>query len=428
MKKNQNIIGIVGLGYVGLPLAIEFKRYFRVIGYDSDSKRVNDLKNNKDLTKQFNKTHFIKYSKNILFTNDDTELRNCNFYIIAVPTPVNKKNIPNLSILKKASVIVAKYLKKNDCVIYESTVYPGCTNNFCVPILEKISGLKLNNSFFCGYSPERINPGDRNRTISKIVKITSGSNKKSSILIDNLYKKIIKAGTYKVSSIKVAEAAKVIENVQRDLNIALVNELSLIFNKLQIDTTEVLKAASTKWNFHSYKPGFVGGHCIGVDPYYLTEAAKKANYTANVILAGRKINNQMSKKSIEILLHYIRNKNKKKNLIIKKMKVLILGFSFKENCPDIRNTKIIDLYNHGKKQFQKIDIYDPIVSKSDVSKYYKLSLTKPKKNYYDIIILAVPHEFFIKKKIKWIRSFGKKNVIFFDIKSQFRKNQSNLRL
>ena len=338
--KNINL-GIIGIGYVGLPLALEFAKKRKVIGFDINFNRVKDLKSGIDKNFEFNKKE-IKKAKNLSFTNNIADLKKTNCFIITVPTPINKHKEPDLKPLSKATKIIGNILKNGNLIIYESTVYPGCIEEFCVPILEKVSNLKFNRCFFCGYSPERINPGDKKHTVSNIKKITSGSTPQISKLIDDLYNEIITVGTHKVSSIKVAEAAKIIENTQRDLNIALINELSIIFNKLNIDTQEVLEAAGSKWNFLPFKPGLVGGHCIGVDPYYLTHKAKNIGYDAKVILAGREINDKMG---FYVASKFIKEMNKK-NIKIKKAKILIMGLSFKENCADLRNS--------GKKGYRKI--------------------------------------------------------------------------
>ena len=413
-------ISIIGLGYIGLPLAIEFSKYFNVIGFDIDKKRVRELNEGIDRTKE---TVIKKnFSNNIYFTNNIKKLQNSNVFIITVPTPVMRNNKPDLSYLKKASEVVARNLKSSSIVIYESTVYPGCTEEYCCPILERLSGLRLNKDFYLGYSPERINPGDNKHKLKNIVKIVSGSNAHSLNLIKKLYSKIIKAGLHVAESIKIAEAAKVIENIQRDINIAFINECSLIFKKLNINSSKVLKAAETKWNFIPFKPGLVGGHCIGVDPYYLTYKAKKLKYNPKVILAGRKINNTMSfyiaKQVVEAL--------KKTDENLKKKKVLILGLSFKENCIDIRNSKVFDIINYLQRKKIKIDVYDPIIDRSNITKEHKINLLSrlEKKNYYDIIILAVPHLAFLSMGIKKIKKFGNKNLKIFDLKSVFSSTET----
>jgi len=340
-------IAIIGLGYVGVPLAVEFGKKYQTIGYDTNLDRINELSNGLDSTGEVTKRN-IQSSIKLSLTSDLEGIAKCNYFIISVPTPINKNNKPDLSILLNATSSVGSVLKKGDIVIYESTVYPGCTEEDCVPVLEKKSGLKYNEDFFCGYSPERINPGDKKRTLTKIVKITSGSNPSVAIKVDNLYKSIVTAGTYKTDSIKIAEAAKVIENCQRDINIAFVNELSIIFDKMNIDTKDVLDAASSKWNFLPFMPGLVGGHCIGVDPYYLIHKAKQMGYHSSIMNAGRKLNDSLSKYiSDNIIKYYLDNK-----IDLSKVNVLILGITFKENCPDTRNSKVVDVYNNLKKKNQ----------------------------------------------------------------------------
>ncbi len=364
-------LAIIGLGYVGLPLCLEFGKNRKVIGFDLNKKRIENLKKNIDDNKEFNKLS-IRYSKKTLFTSRVEDLNEANCFIIAVPTPVTKNLKPDLSYLVSASKIVGRLLKKNDIVIYESTVFPGCTEEYCVPVLEKFSKLKFKEDFHCGYSPERINPGDKIHTISKIKKIVSASNKKTLNIINNLYLEIIKAGTHLASSIKIAESAKVIENIQRDINIALMNELSIVFQKLKIPTLEVIKAASSKWNFLKFEPGLVGGHCINVDPYYMAYIAKKNHINTKIILAGRSTNDNISILIVKTLL----KKMNEKKINIKKSKVLILGFSFKENVSDHRNTQVIKIYNELKKKISKIDIYDPHCSIKEVKKKNKINLEK----------------------------------------------------
>jgi UDP-N-acetyl-D-glucosamine/UDP-N-acetyl-D-galactosamine dehydrogenase len=423
MKKKYKI-GVVGLGYVGLPLAYEFSKKFVTFGFDKSIKRLKQIVKNVDVNNQLSVKE-LKYNK-IKLSNKISELSDVNFYIITVPTPINSFNKPDLKFVKSATNLVAKNLKKGDIVVYESTVYPGLTNEVCVPLLENLSKLKINRDFYCGYSPERINPGDDSKSLTKINKIISASNSKSLKEIYYVYKKIIKANVVKTSSIEVAEAAKVIENTQRDLNIGLINELSQIFSKLNIDTEEVLKAASTKWNFNFFKPGLVGGHCIGVDPYYLTYKSKLVGHDPKIILAGRSVNDDMSKYvSKKILFNLKKLKKTTKN-------ILILGCTFKENCPDIRNSKVFDLYNHLKKNNKnnKIDIYDPEADKNEVLLHYNIKLLdKIKKNYYDIIVLAVPHNEFNKKIFKNPKkNFGNKKSYLFDLKFFYKKELSDFRL
>ena len=394
MKDNKKIC-VVGLGYVGLPLAVEFGKYYETLGYDIDESRIKELKDYEDRTMEVSSEE-IQQSTSLKLTSKKETLSKYNVYIITVPTPINKNKEPDLSFIKDSTSTVGSFLSVGDIVIYESTVFPGLTEEICVPILEEVSGLKFNLDFFCGYSPERINPGDKNHKLSSIVKLTSGSNPQTAELVDNLYKKIIKAGTYKAESIKVAEAAKVIENTQRDLNIALINELSQIFNRLDIDTEAVLKAAETKWNFMPFRPGLVGGHCIGVDPYYLTFKAEELDFKPEVILAGRGINDSMSNyvslKAIEML--------KENEIDPSKSQILIMGLSFKENCPDIRNTKISDLVNQLQGKVSQIDIFDPCVDKNLAKKELDIELIEyPQEASYDLLILAVPHKEFIEMGI-----------------------------
>ena len=422
--KNKYRIAVFGLGYVGLPLAHEFSKKFITYGFDNSIKRINQIKNNLDINDQLSK-YDLKKSK-VILTTKKNQLSSVNFFIVTVPTPINNKKKPDLKYIRKATKDIASILKKGDIVVFESTVYPGLTREICIPILEKISGLKLNLDFYCGYSPERINPGDKGKTLTKINKIVSGSNTFALNVIYSVYKKIIKAKVFKTSSIEIAEAAKVIENTQRDLNIGLVNELSQIFNKLNISTEEVLKAASTKWNFNYFKPGLVVGHCIGVDPYYLTYKSKLLGHQPKIILAGREVNDNMSKyvaKKVKIKLNNINNKIKK---------ILILGCTFKENCPDIRNSKIFDLYNFLTRQSKnnKISVFDPIADHKEVYLHYNLNLIKKiKKNFYDIIILAVPHDEFKKKNFKNLKKYyGKKESYLFDLKFFYNKKLSDFRL
>ena len=427
--QNKYKIGIIGLGYVGLPLAVEFSKKYNVIGFDIKENRIKNLNSFFDETLEISSKELeLVLSKNsvrngLYLTTELKYLESCNIYIITVPTPIDKFNNPDLNPLFTASKMIGKILKKNDIIIYESTVYPGVTEDECAPILEKTSNLKCNTDFYIGYSPERINPGDKLHTLTKILKITSGSNKKSSIIIDNLYKSIIKAGTFMASSIKVAEAAKVIENTQRDINIAFVNELSKIFRLLNIDTTEVLEAASTKWNFLNFKPGLVGGHCIGVDPYYLSQKAQELGYHPEIILAGRRINDSMGKYiSSEVIKLMI-----KKEIKVKNSKILILGFTFKENCPDVRNTKIIDIYNELKNYGTDISIFDPLANQFEVQKEYNLILSNSgvlkNLNKFSCVIIAVAHDSF--KKIKFKKS---ETTVIFDVKSYLDKNLIDSRL
>ena len=418
-------IGIIGLGYVGLPLALEFGKTRPVIGFDKDQNRIDELANNIDKTLECSQQEFLE-AKFSIFTSCVDDLINCEIFIITVPTPINSVNQPDLLLLKEASKYVGKHLKKGDIVIYESTVYPGATEEVCVPILEKNSELRFNEDFFCGYSPERINPGDKDHRLTSIVKLTSGSTPHIAEEIDKLYKEIIIAGTYLTSSIKVAEAAKVIENTQRDVNIALMNELSMIFKRFEIDTLEVLKAAETKWNFLPFKPGLVGGHCIGVDPYYLTYKAEQMGHKPEIILAGRKLNDGMGKYvSNELVKLMLDN-----DISLAKSNVLVLGFSFKENCPDIRNTKVIEvvrtLLSHGV----SVDVYDPWIDVCEAKEKYDIDCLKelPKSGQYNGIILAVAHNEFLKMGSTSLKALGSNNVVIYDVKGILEINQSNGRL
>ena len=420
IKKIKDIkLAVIGLGYVGLPLALEFAKKKKVIGFDINKKRIKELNSGFDQNLEFNKKE-LKNSKKIKFTYNEKNLKFANCYIISVPTPVDEFKKPDLRPLFKACKMIGGIIKKGDLIIYESTVYPGCTEEQCVPILEKFSGLKFNKEFFCGYSPERINPGDKVHTISKVKKITSGSTPEITDLVDNLYKEIITVGTHKASSIKVAEAAKIIENTQRDINIAFINELYMLFNKLNIDTKAVLDAAESKWNFLPFKPGLVGGHCIGVDPYYLTYKAESSNYKPKIILAGRKINDNMGNYVAMELI----NKMKQKKIKIKGSKILIMGLTFKENCKDIRNSGVQSVIHKLKKNECALDLYDPWADKSEIKKIYNASLiTKLRQNNYDSILIAVAHEKFKTMGMKFISSLCKKNYIIFDLKYLFSKEK-----
>lgn len=422
--KRKAEIAIIGLGYVGLPLAVEFGKKYRTCGFDINEERVSKLKKGIDETLEVTSKE-ITNSKNLSFTFKLEDINNANIFIITVPTPIDELKRPDLKPLKNASNFVGCALKQGDIVIYESTVYPGATEEECVPILEEKSGLVLNKDFYVGYSPERINPGDKNRRVTDIVKVTSGSDKYSAKLIDELYQSIIPAGTFLASSIKVAEAAKVIENTQRDVNIALINELSIIFNKLNIDTYDVLEAARTKWNFLEFHPGLVGGHCIGVDPYYLTHKAEKIGYKPEIILAGRKLNDSMGL--------YISNEltklMSKRKIPINNSSILVMGFSFKENCPDHRNTKVIDTINSLKEFGANVYCYDPWVDKDSVYKEYKIELIDvPKNKTYDSILLAVSHTCFEEDGVEKIRAYGKDKHVFYDLKSVFSSKDTDGRL
>ena len=419
-------ISIIGLGYVGLPLALAFSKKSKVIGFDINKKRITDLSLGIDVFKDQKKKEIVK-KKNLIITNKLKDISGSDYFIVTVPTPVDKKNNPDLKSLINSSKIVGESIKKGSIIVYESTVYPSCTEKVCVPVLEKYSGLKFNKDFFCGYSPERINVGDDKHKLENITKVVSGSNDKTTKKVYHLYKKIIKAKIFKASSIKVAEAAKVIENTQRDLNIAFLNELSIIFDKLDINTSDVLEAASTKWNFIKFKPGLVGGHCIGVDPFYLAHVAKKTGYLPKVILAGREINEKMSRFVFNKTLRLM----KKKKLNINKSKILILGYSFKENCSDPRNSKVQDIVKYFLNKKITIKIYDPVVYKEFLEKKYKdLFINKISnfKNYFDGIILAVPHKIFLNNYRNVYKKILKKNHIIFDVKSVLKKGFSTTTL
>ena len=421
----ENIkIGVIGLGYVGLPVSVLFSNSYQVIGFDINKKRVESLNKFVDSTLEISKVKLKNALKsNLTITDNSGDLKSCNFYVITVPTPILKNKTPDLAPLKNASRIVGSQLKKGDIVVYESTVYPGCTEEICVPILEKESSLKFNKEFFCGYSPERINPGDKEHTIDKIVKVTYGSTEKSTAVIDKVYASVIGAGTCKVSSIRVAEAAKVIENSQRDINIAFVNELAMIFNKLKIDTTEVLNAASTKWNFLQFKPGLVGGHCIGVDPYYLASRAIEEGFNPEIILAGRKVNDGMGIYIAEKILTKLTQLGKN----LSDSSALVLGVTFKENCPDFRNTKVVDMVKVLIKDSVRVDIYDPWVNPDLFKKEYKLDVyNKLPNKKYDSIILAVPHQSF--SGLDMEKYSIDSETIIYDIKSFYDKKKTTERL
>ena len=417
---------IVGLGYVGLPLAVEFGKKRKTLGFDINQKRIEQLNKNIDCTLENSKEDLCA-STMLRFSSSCVDLKDCNCYIITVPTPIDEYNQPDLEPLKKACNFIGKYLEKGNLIIFESTVFPGCTEEVCVPILEEKSSLKFNEEFFCGYSPERINPGDKHHKLKDIKKVTSGSNKITADLVDQLYKQIIPAGTHKAESIKVAEAAKIIENTQRDINIALMNELSMLFNRMGIDTESVLKAAETKWNFNSYTPGLVGGHCISVDPYYLTYKARQIGFKTEMIIAGRKINDSVPQYIASQLLKKLKEKNISLN-----SKILIMGVTFKENCPDIRNSKVrnlIDSINSLEESSFEISIYDPWLSKSDFDYFRDTEIiVNPKINYYDILIIAVKHKEFKNMGAEKLKSLVKKNSIIYDLKYVLKSEESDLRL
>lgn len=413
-------IGIIGLGYVGLPLAVEFGKVLDVVGFDINKERIEELKKGFDRTKEVEEAD-LKSSKKLSYSSNLEDLKSVNYFIVTVPTPVDEYKKPDLTPLISASKTVGNVLKKGDIVIYESTVYPGCTEEDCVPVLEKVSGLKFNVDFFCGYSPERINPGDKQHRVTTIKKVTSGSTPEVADKVDSLYKKIVTAGTHKASSIKVAEAAKVIENAQRDINIAFVNELALIFDRMNIDTQQVLEAAGTKWNFLPFKPGLVGGHCIGVDPYYLTHKAESVGYRAEVIIAGRRINDNMGAHIASRVIKLMAQHEQP----IHKGNILVLGITFKENCPDIRNSKVVDVIQELQSYGTNVEIYDPQADAAEVKHEYGLSLINKLDKKYNAIVLAVSHDEF--KSLDWNKIKGEKTVVY-DVKGYLDKSLVTARL
>ena len=405
-------IGIIGLGYVGLPLAVEFGKKYRVLGLDINDERVRELKSGYDGTLEVNKEELAE-AEFLKYTTSSSDLAECNVYIVTVPTPINQHKQPDLTPLLKASEAIGSVLKANDIVIYESTVYPGATEEECVPILELQSGLTFNKDFYAGYSPERINPGDKEHRVTNILKVTSGSTPEVAEFVDNLYKSIIPAGTHKANSIRVAEAAKVIENTQRDVNIALINELALLFNRMDIDTEQVLQAAGTKWNFLPFRPGLVGGHCIGVDPYYLTHKAQSIGYTPQIILSGRRINDGMGKYVVSQVVKLML----KKRIHVQQAKILMMGLTFKEDCPDLRNTRVIDMIKEFQDYEADVDVYDPWVDKQEAKHEYDISpIETPQVGQYDAIVIAVAHQQFKQMSTKQIKALTKENAVVFDIK------------
>ena len=421
---SQLKIAVIGLGYVGLPLAVEFAKHVATVGYDINLERIQALRQGIDHTLELSVDE-LKAAKDLSFSCDEDALRNCNFYIVTVPTPIDDFKQPDLTPLIKASEAIARVIKKGDTVVYESTVYPGATEEVCVPVLEQLSGLSFNQDFFVGYSPERINPGDKQRRVTNILKITSGSNADAADYIDRVYNLIIEAGTFKASSIKVAEAAKVIENTQRDVNIALINELALIFNKIGVDTEEVLKAAGTKWNFLAYRPGLVGGHCIGVDPYYLTHKAQSIGLHPEIILAARRLNDRMG----EYVATQLIKAMVKKRIQVVGSKILIMGLSFKENCPDIRNTKIVDMVKSLKEYDLDLDIYDPWVDPQEVEREYGLRpIDVLQAGQYDAIVLALAHDQFKQMTANEFKNLGKSKHVLYDLKYVLDQKQSDIRL
>ncbi|TCM64362.1 UDP-N-acetyl-D-galactosamine dehydrogenase [Acinetobacter calcoaceticus] len=425
LQLNQLKIAIIGLGYVGLPLAVAFGQKVTTVGFDINIQRIQELKSGQDHTLEVSPQE-LKDVERLSFDHEYESLAQCNFFIVTVPTPIDDFKQPDLTPLIKASETIAQILKKGDVVVYESTVYPGATEEVCIPVLEQYSGLKYNEDFFVGYSPERINPGDKQRHVTNILKITSGSTPEVAAFVDQVYKLIIQAGTYQAPSIKVAEAAKVIENTQRDVNIALINEFSLIFNKIGIDTEDVLKAAGTKWNFLPFRPGLVGGHCIGVDPYYLTHKAQSIGLHPEIILAARRLNDRMG----EYIATQLIKEMLKKRIQVVGSKILVMGLSFKENCPDIRNTKIIDMVNALKEYDLDLDIYDPWVDPLEVEREYGL---RPIHNIdiqvkYDAIILALAHDQFKQMTVNEFKQLGKEKHVLYDLKYVLDQSQSDIRL
>ncbi len=417
-------ICIIGLGYVGLPLAVEFGKQFPTIGFDINSRRIAELRSGVDHTLEV-EPELLAEAKQLSFTDQLEEVRSCNVYIVTVPTPIDEFKTPDLRPLQSASRTIGAVLQRNDVVIYESTVYPGATEEVCVPILEQVSGLKLNQDFFIGYSPERINPGDKEHRVTNILKVTSGSTPESAEYIDSLYRSVIKAGTHKASSVKVAEAAKVIENTQRDVNIALINELAVIFERLGIDTLEVLQAAGTKWNFLPFRPGLVGGHCIGVDPYYLTHKAQAVGYHPEVILSGRRINDSMGSHIAERIVRMMTQRR----IHVVDSNVLVMGLTFKENCPDIRNTRVVDVIKTFKSYHANVDIFDPWADPAEAKHEYGVELiATPPKGHYDAIILCVSHHQFKEMGAEQVRAFGKSNHVLFDVKYVFSADEVDGRL
>ena len=425
MTKLSNVkIAIIGLGYVGLPLAVAFSKRFSVLGFDINSSRIKQLETGIDSTLEI--SNFELHAADTLsFSCCEGDLKSCNTFIVTVPTPIDKFKRPDLTPLLKASAILGRVIKKDDVIIYESTVYPGATEDDCIPVVEKLSGLSLNKNFFAGYSPERINPGDKSHRVQDILKVTSGSDQTTADFVDSLYASVIKAGTFKASSIKVAEAAKVIENTQRDVNIALINELAIVFDKLNIDTLEVLEAAGTKWNFLPFRPGLVGGHCIGVDPYYLTHKAESVGYRPEMILAGRRINDGMGSYVVSQLIKKMINKK----IQVSGSRVLVMGLTFKENCPDIRNTKIIDIVDELKSYEIDVDIVDPWCDPLEAAKEYGLVVSNPAEGgVYDAVLVAVAHDEFKEMGIKAIRELGRSKHVLYDLKYVLPKDDVDIRL
>jgi UDP-N-acetyl-D-galactosamine dehydrogenase len=423
-QQQNNKLAIIGLGYVGLPLAVEFGKKRPTIGFDINAKRIAELKNGQDHTREVEPDE-LQQATHLTYTDQLDDLRDANVFIVTVPTPIDAHKRPDLTPLIKASENLGKIIKRGDIVIYESTVYPGATEEECIPVIERVSGLTYNQDFYAGYSPERINPGDKEHRVTTIKKVTSGSTPEIADWVDNLYQTIITAGTHKAESIQVAEAAKVIENTQRDLNIALMNELAIIFNRMGIDTEAVLRAAGTKWNFLPFRPGLVGGHCIGVDPYYLTHKAQSLGYQPEVILAGRRINDGMGAYVASQLVKAM----VKKRIQVEGAKVLVMGLAFKENCPDLRNTRVVDILDELSEYNIQTDVYDPWVSAEEAQREYGvMPVQEPEENYYDAIILAVAHRQFQEMGALTLREFGKSSHVLYDLKQVFMQDESDLRL
>jgi UDP-N-acetyl-D-galactosamine dehydrogenase len=417
-------LAVVGLGYVGLPLAVEFGKQRSVLGFDINARRIDELRAGRDHTLEVSSQELGEAS-HLRFSSDPAELASANVFIVTVPTPIDEYKQPDLTPLERASELIGRILKRGDTVIYESTVYPGATEEVCVPVLERVSGLKFNVDFYAGYSPERINPGDKQHRVSTIRKVTSGSTPEVADLVDALYRQIIKAGTHKASSIKVAEAAKVIENTQRDVNIALINELALIFNRIGIDTLDVLEAAGTKWNFLPFRPGLVGGHCIGVDPYYLTHKAQAIGYHPEVILAGRRLNDSMGTYVVAQLVKAMT----KRRIQVQDSHVLVMGLTFKENCPDLRNTRVVDIVRELREYNIKVDVYDPWVDPAEARHEYGITpIAKPEAGSYDGVIVAVAHHQFAEMGAAALRALGKPQHVLYDLKYILARGESDLRL
>ena len=424
IKYSEMKIAVIGLGYVGLPLAVEFSKKYRVLGFDINEARLSELQAGFDSTHEVSDVE-LEAANQLQYSFSEDELKGCNVYIVTVPTPIDEHKQPDLTPLVKASEMLGRVLCEGDVIIYESTVYPGATEEVCIPVVERCSGLTFNQNFFAGYSPERINPGDKEHRVTNILKVTSGSTEKTADFVDGLYASIITVGTHKASSIRVAEAAKVIENTQRDVNIALINELSIIFNKLGIDTLEVLEAAETKWNFLPFRPGLVGGHCIGVDPYYLTHKAQATGYHPKMILAGRRLNDGMG----EYVVSQLVKRMVKERIQVESAKVLVMGLTFKENCPDLRNTRVVDIISELKDYNIDADIVDPWCSAEEAVSEYNLTLTADlKQGYYDASILAVGHDDFKQLGAKTIRKLGKTSHVLYDLKYVLDKKDVDMRL